>query len=151
MNYAMNKSDSIPELHPKNVIGILSCADALSMENLIQECVFFIQGNLEEIVKNTNNSMQLKPHLAKRIALGISISELDNLGDEKHYLISRLYKKKLEIYFDEPDNLLKKWKLCENLYSFNGMKSTKCSANAHRYVDMNGKIFSWHVGKFVSY
>ena len=62
------------------------------MDTLVSEWVSYIQANLAEVVKSVTTVTQLKPHLAKEIAKGVTIDQLDELGDEKHYLISRLYK-----------------------------------------------------------
>jgi len=52
-----------------------------------------------------------KSHIAKKIAEKISIQVLDKLVDPNDLVFSRIYKKKLEIFFETPQNLLN---LCED-------------------------------------
>lgn len=147
MKYWNKKSnEKQPELTAKNVLGIITVADTLMIKDLIQLCLDYISKNLEIIIKASNQIIQIKPHLAKLIAKEIDIDVLDELSDEKHFLISRLYKKKLEIYFDDPQHRLKKCKICNNLFTENGLIQTQWTDNDHRYITGYGKVASKHFG-----
>ena len=77
----------------KNVSSVLVSADSLVMDDLVEECLKFIKSHLPDIVKFNENIPPYKSHLAKRLASIITIDELENLGNKKNYLVSRLFKK----------------------------------------------------------
>ena len=100
LKYINPINDSI-HLDYKNVSSILVSADSLVMKDLVEECLIFIKTHLKEIVKWNDNIPAFKSHLAKKLANEVSIEDLDALGDKKNYLLSRLFKKKLEIFFEK--------------------------------------------------
>jgi len=63
---------------------------------------------LKEILAQKEAIPSYKSHVAKNIARKVPIKTLDSLIDEKDAILSRLYKKKLELYFENPYNLLYK-------------------------------------------
>lgn len=87
------------------------------MKDLVQEWLDYISTNLAEITKINENTPPYKSHLAKELAKLVTIDHLDSLGDRKSYLLSRLYKKKLEMFFENPENLLCRCIKCNDLFT----------------------------------
>lgn len=52
--------------------------------------------HLADIVRSVDNIPPYKSHLAKKLADSVKIDDLEALGNKKNYLLSRLFKKKLE-------------------------------------------------------
>lgn len=86
-----------------------------------------------------------KSHLAKQLAKIINIEELDKLGDRKNYLISRLYKKKLEIYFEDSDNLLIRWLIWDQLFTKVQASKIPCHNSKDLYIDYKGELMPQHI------
>jgi len=76
------------------------------MPDLIEVCLDFIRDNLNEIIQKSESIPTYKSHIAKKLAWKISLTTLDALKDPKDVMASRLYKKKLELFFEDPLNLL---------------------------------------------
>ncbi len=76
------------------------------MPDLIEQCLDYIKDNIFEIVEKSDSIPMYKSHIAKKLSWKIPIEILDKVNDPKDVLVSRLYKKKLEIFFEDMDNLL---------------------------------------------
>ena len=87
------------------------------MPNLTEVCTDYLVEHLSRILEANDNIPTYKSHIAKNIARKVTIKTLDVLYDPKDVMLSRLYKKKLELYFEDSDNLLYKCKLCNELYT----------------------------------
>lgn len=86
-------------------------ADYLIMEDLLNYCIKFIVQNVNAIILSGDQVANYKSHIAKKIADKITIEQLDKMVDPNDLMFSRIYKKKLEIFFEKAQNLLT---LCEN-------------------------------------
>ena len=64
--------------------------------------------------------------MAKKLAKFISLDELEKLKDKKDRLQSRLFKKKLEIYFEDDANMLYSCAYCDVLFT-RKPTTTRCS------------------------
>lgn len=71
------------------------------MPELIEECLDYIWDNIFEVIEKSETIPTYKSHIVKKLARKIPIEVLDRLHDPKDLLVSRLYKKKLEIFFEE--------------------------------------------------
>jgi len=87
------------------------------MPELIEQCLDFINDNIFDVLKSSEAIPTYKGHIAKKLARKVPISILDKVVDPRDMLVSRLYKKKLEIFFEEPENLLLKCMVCDELYT----------------------------------
>ena len=81
-------------------------ADYLMMTNLIQFCIDFISKNINMVISEGEQVHMYKSHIAKKIAKQMTIEQLDQVLDPDDVIFSRLYKKKLEIFFEQSANLL---------------------------------------------
>ena len=95
-----------PKLEVRNVISILISAEFLKMPKLIEESIRFVVEHLQEIVQLPIDLNCLSSSMAKKLAKHIPLDDLEKLKDKKDRLQSRLYKKKLEIYFEDEANML---------------------------------------------
>jgi len=95
----------------------LISAEFLIMPELIEECLDYIWDNIHEVIEKSDTIPTYKSHIAKKLAWKISIEILDKLHDPKDVLVSWLYKKKLEIFFEEQENLLNRCMICDELYT----------------------------------
>lgn len=134
----------LPLLDVKNVSSILVSADSLIMKDLVQEWLSFITNNLADIVKVNESTPPYKSHLAKELAKMISIDTLDSLGDKKSYLLSRLYKKKLEMFFENPDNLLCRWVECNDLFTQKQAEIIPCQKVSDIFINYKGEVIPQH-------
>ncbi len=100
MKYIKNKQ-VVSRISYKNVHQILISADFLIMSELIESCLSYIHKNLGEIVEKSENIPTYKSHLAKKLAKLVPIDALDLITDDWDVLISWLYKKKLELFFED--------------------------------------------------
>lgn len=87
------------------------------MPELIEACLEYFKDNLNEIVEKSENMPNLKSHIAKKLAWKIPIDILDKLNDPRDLLVSWLYKKKLELFFEDPMNLLHRCIVCDELFT----------------------------------
>lgn len=83
------------------------------MPELIDSCLNYIHENITEIVQKSENIPTYKSHLAKKLARLVPVSTLNNIEDENDVLVSRLFKKKLELFFEDQDNLLNHCSECD--------------------------------------
>ena len=116
MKYIRDKS-AVSKISPKNVHQILVSADFLLMPDLVETCLNYIRDHLQDIVNLASNIPTYKSHLAKKLASIVTIDQLDKVDKSNDVLISRLYKKKLELFFEDSDNLLNRCSICNNLYT----------------------------------
>ena len=81
-------------------------ADYLQMSELLTYSVDFIVQNLNLVIEKGEQVQGYKSHIAKKIAKKITMEQLDSTRDPTDLIFSRLYKKKLEIFFEDQCNLL---------------------------------------------
>ena len=115
------------------------------MPDLIDSCLFYIRDNIKEIVDKSENIPTYKRHLAKRLAKLIPIEMLDALSDSRDQLISRLYKKKLELFFEDQENLLNHCTICNKLFTNHQAKYLLCEdAESLSFIWADGKVGCEH-------
>jgi hypothetical protein len=116
------------------------------MPDLIEQCLDFIKDNIYEIVEKSEAIPTYKSHIAKKLARKISIEILDKVNDPRDVLLSRLYKKKLEIFFEEPENLLMKCMICDELYTKAEQIYLVCKdPESVSFIRYDGKIGCDHI------
>lgn len=133
-----------PTLDFKNVSSILVSADSLIMKDVVEEWLLYIKNNLEQIVNSNVNIPPFKSHLAKQLAKIVPVSALSQIGDQKNYLTSRLYKKKLEIYFEESSNLLTRCVIWNELYTKSQAELIPCPNSDKIFVNYKGELTHQH-------
>ena len=60
-------------------------------------------------------------------------------------IVSRLFKKKLELYFENSSNMLYKWKLCNDLYTDAQREVFNCPLNPSKFISHRGELKSFHI------
>lgn len=113
----IHNHEVINKISYKNVHQILISAEFLIMPELIDECLDYIKDNISDVIEKSDTIPTYKSHIAKKLARKIPIEVLDRLHDPKDVLVSRLYKKKLEIFFEENENLLQRCMICDELFT----------------------------------
>ena len=96
------------------------------MEDLLSHCIRYIISNMTQIIKNGDQVANYKSHIAKKLAERISIDELESIQDPNDVIFSRLYKKKLEIFFENGSNLLNVCECCQTLLTQTQLESLDC-------------------------
>jgi rubrerythrin len=75
--------------------------------------------------------------LLKRIAALLDIEELDKLKDRRDKLVAKLFKKKLELLFDDESNALFRCAFCGELFTQNQRAWGVCT-KAKIFIDAHG-------------
>ena len=96
----------------KNAISILISSDFLQMAGLVEESLVYVNENLQEILQLPIDMNCMNSSLVKRLAGKVEIEELDKLQDKKDKLKSKLFMKKLEILFQDNQNMLQRCAHC---------------------------------------
>ena len=86
-----------------------------------------------------------KSHIAKKIAKQMTIEQLDQVLDPDDVIFSRLYKKKLEIFFEQSANLLNYCQNCGELFTMGQIEHLECVNSDHTYINVHGVVHSSHV------
>jgi hypothetical protein len=89
-----------------SVISILISSDFLQMASLITKCIQFVKNHINEVVQLPIDMNCLNSALLKKIAAVLDIEDLDKLKDRRDKLVAKLFKKKLELLFDDESNAL---------------------------------------------
>ena len=82
------------------------------MAPLVEESVRFVSKNIHDIISLPIDMNCLNSTLIKKLAQHISLDDLDSLKDKKDKLTSKVYMKKLELLFEEEQNLLNRCVYC---------------------------------------
>ena len=114
MRYVHRKE---PKLEIKNSVSILISSDFLQMKGLVEESVQYVAKNLNEIISLPIDMNCMNSSLIKRLASIIPLEELDLLRDKKDKLTSKLYMKKLELLFEDENNILNRCVYCNTLFT----------------------------------
>lgn len=142
------------------VMSILISADALMINDLVNEWLTYISQNLEKVVKFPGTNQQLKSSLVKKLSKIVTLDALDSINNSNLPLIERLYKKKLEtlhlslecpiksqlpinILQNPKDFLLQKWVLWNELYTNLGLKMTPCAEGKY-FITPHGQLLPPH-------
>ena len=82
--------------------------------------------------------------LVKRLAGKVEIESLDGLKDKKDKLKSKIFMKKLEILFQDSQNMLQRCAHCSSLFTSSQRRWQLCD-KGQIFVDAHGEIASPHV------
>ena len=93
-------------LDVKNVTSIMISSEFLQMVGLVEESLQFASQNLQDIVVLPIDMNCMNSTLVKRLAAKTDVETLDRLHDRKDKLRSKLFMKKLELIFENTENLL---------------------------------------------
>ncbi len=95
-----------PAMEIKTAISILISSDFLQMSGLVEESLDYVAANLQDILLLPIDMNCMNSALVKRLAGKVEIDVLDSLKDKKDKLKSKIFMKKLEILFQDNQNML---------------------------------------------
>lgn len=82
--------------------------------------------------------------LVKRLAGKVEIEMLENLVDKKDKLKSKIFMKKLEILFQDQQNMLQRCAYCGALFTANQRRWQLCD-KGQIFVDAHGELSAPHI------
>ena len=88
------------------MVSILISSHFLEMSRLVDECLVFLHNRFNAIVKLPIDLNCVNKVLLERLAALFKDKELEHLKDRKDKLLSKIYMKRLEFMFRNPDNML---------------------------------------------
>lgn len=115
----ITRRDQAPALTAATVVSILISSDFLEMDRLVKECVVFMSKRLNEIIRMPIDLSCISDKLLDTLADLLHFASLAELRDKKDKLLSKLYKRRLEIDFRHP--------MPESLASLGASVSRICS------------------------
>jgi len=147
----INLPNNPPSLNVGSAISILISSDFLLMERLVTHCVEFVSSHLNEILQLPLDLSCLNDHLVLAIAKRCSPEVLAAVKDKKDKLLSKLFKKRLEIDFRERGRgssarsgvSIRCCQHCLSLFPSNGCACMVCPA-APVSIGFHGELIGWH-------
>ena len=82
--------------------------------------------------------------LIKKLAVFVSLEDLEALKDKKDKLTSKLFMKKLELLFEDETNMLHRCVYCNQLYTVKQREWMQCP-KAKIFIDFHGSVIAQHV------
>ena len=116
----------MPTLDLKNVVSILISADFLKIDLLVNECIQFFVGNIEDMAKLQVDMSCINSTIIREIARQVDLDRLDILKERKDKLVSRLFMKKLEVLLEKEQNYLHRCGYCLGLFTRSQRKLLAC-------------------------
>ena len=98
----INNPDNPPRIDSAAVVSILISSDFLEMARLVAHCLRFMSTRLSEIIKMPIDLNCISEKLVHQLADLIDANTLAGLRDKKDKLLSKLYKRRLELDFRNP-------------------------------------------------
>ena len=133
-----------PEMEVKTAISILISSDFLQMAGLVDESLGYVSENLQEILLLPIDMNCMNSSLVKRLAGKVEIESLENLKDKKDKLKSKIFMKKLEILFQDNQNMLQRCAHCSQLFTSSQRRWQLCD-KGQIFVDAHGELSCPHV------
>lgn len=111
------------------------------MKNLTDESVLYVGKNISEIISLPIDMNCMNSTLIKKLAGVISLEELDDLKDKKDKLTSKLFMKKLELQFEDENNMVQRCVYCNSLYT-NSQREWMVCPKAKIFIDFHGTVIA---------
>jgi len=137
MDYIKNINK--PSLEIKNVISILISADFLVMKHLVERCIEFMAGSLNDVVRLPIDMSCMNDRLLSLLTSKVPIDLLANIKDKRDKLESRLYQRKVESLLTSRAKKLLLCSQCKKLYTEEMVTRAICY-EAKVFVDFRGEI-----------
>ena len=128
-----------PQMEVKTAISILISSDFLQMAGLVEESLIYVSENLQEILQLPIDMNCMNSSLVKRLAGKVEIEALDTLKDKKDKLKSKIFMKKLEILFQDSQNMLQRCAHCSALFTASQRRWQLCE-KGQIFVDAHGEL-----------
>jgi len=133
-----------PQMDIKTAISILISSEFLQMDGLVDESLDYVNENLQEILLLPIDMNCMNSNLVKRLAAKVEIEALSSLKDKKDKLKSKIFMKKLEILFQDSQNLLSRCAHCSSLFT-SSQKRWQLCPKGQIFVDAHGELSAPHV------
>lgn len=111
------------------------------MAPLVEESLHFVASNIHDIIGLPIDMNCLNSSLIKKLANKITIEDLDILKDKKDKLTSKLYMKKLELLFEDENNMLNRCVYCNSLFTQSQREWMNCP-KAKIFIDFYGTVIA---------
>jgi len=157
MTYLHDPIGQIANMEVSSAISILISAEYLQMAELVEECISFIHKQFASVMKLQIDMNCLSTKVLKKLAQMTDITELDEMKERKDKAISKLYMKKLEILFEDENNILHRCVYCNQLFT-SAQKEWMLCSKAKLFIDFHGSVIAehvadrgWDINKFIHY
>lgn len=152
------KKDSVleadwPQLDSHCVIPILVSAAFLQMEPLLQDCLLYCHGHLNEILRTTTNFSCLNDSVLSKLAAMYTNTEIETIKDRKDKIQSRLFVKLIQSLGEpEAESVRGHWcslatifncQKCQQLISPEFAEKIPCAASQMR-LQPDGGVLNVH-------
>ncbi|EEY66876.1 uncharacterized protein PITG_17453 [Phytophthora infestans T30-4] len=131
-----------PRITLENIASILVSSEFLQMEELVEECVAFISGCVQEFMLLRVDFGCLSDTTISKIANNCAPEQLHVLHDPKDKILSKLRRKKVEAlvkHVQEGDQRLELCLNCELLFIKDGRGSEGCHKGKRR-IGIHGEL-----------
>mmetsp|Transcript_84954 Transcript_84954/g.160086 ORF Transcript_84954/g.160086 Transcript_84954/m.160086 type:complete len:970 (-) Transcript_84954:69-2978(-) len=126
------------------VVSILISSNFLQMDRLVDTCLSFIRGSINQVLRLPIDLGCLSNELVRRLARLFMDEDLDVIRDKRDRLSSRLYAHKLEELLADEDNMLHRCAYCHGLFTAKQRECTVCP-KADIFIDFHGNVIAQHV------
>jgi hypothetical protein len=145
-----------PSLDSRSVVSILISADFLEMERLVKQCLAFMRGHINEIVKMPIDLNCMNDKLLSQLTALFNDEDLEAVRDKKDKLCSKMYMKKLQDLLDDEASKLQCCCHCGKLYTAELKGRGVFCRKAKMFVDFHGEMVAtcqpsrgWNVNEYV--
>ncbi|KAF1791279.1 Protein of unknown function DUF3342 [Phytophthora cactorum] len=138
-----------PRITLDNIASILVSSEFLQMEELVEECVAFISGRVQEFMLLRVDFGCLSDATVAKIANNCTPEQLQTLHDPKDKILSKLRRKKVEVLVKNVQDSGRRLELCMNCELF-FIKGDRDSVGCHkgkRQIGVHGELVGRHEAK----
>ena len=107
------------------------------MADLVEESLSFVSKHLQDILLLPIDMNCMNSQLVKRLSAKVDLEALDMLKDKKDKLKSKIYMKKLELLFEQPENMLHRCVNCNSLFTMGQREWLSCE-KAQLFTEAHG-------------
>jgi hypothetical protein len=141
--------DSKPRIALDNIASILVSSEFLQMDALVEECIIFITGRMQDFIQLRVDFGCLSESTISKIADRCSADQLQQLQDPKDKILSKLLRRKLEALLRElqqGNSALRCCVNCDTLYLSSDEAQLHCS-KSDRMLTVRGELLAVHQAK----
>jgi hypothetical protein len=144
VKYMRSPHTSAATLTVPSVVSILISSEFLQMAPLVSECLRFIHGHINQIVKLPIDFGCINASLMRCLAQKFNVDELDEVKDPRDKLLGRLYMNKLELFLENEmrDSELNQCINCGRL--FTEQSELSYCQHAKMQINFHGVVVARH-------
>ncbi|OWZ20321.1 hypothetical protein PHMEG_0005269 [Phytophthora megakarya] len=138
-----------PRMTLENIASILVSSEFLQMEELVEDCVEFISGHVQEFLMLRVDFGCLSDSTITKIASYCTPEQLQSLHDPKDKILSKLRRKKVEALVKSLQEGGRRLELCTNceLLFIRGEKDSAGCQKGMRQIGVHGELIGNHQAK----